>query len=105
MKVKVYRSHNEDKKGWFTYCITKFGEVDNKTTMNVKFVNCPEPDRDPVYIDLIGAKFGAQKKKVNDEFIPFPNITVFEYEIAEQPKNSFTPREILNDPMYDVDFY
>lgn len=105
MKIKIYKSKIENKSGWFTYCITKYGEVDNKTTMNVYFANCQEPDRDPVYIELISAKHGAQKKKVGDAYIDFPNLTVFEYQIAEQPKTSFTPREILNDTDYDVDFY
>ena len=69
--------------GWSLRCATKYGNVDEKCYIRVKFVNCEEPKEDEALIEEKGARFGAYKKKVSEGvFVGYPTLTIFDYQLA-----------------------
>lgn len=69
--------------GWSLRCATKYGNVDEKCYIRVRFINCEEPQGDDALIEEKGARFGAYKKKVSEGvFVDYPTLTIFDYQVA-----------------------
>ena len=84
MKLKVYRGQY----GWSVMCATKYGSIDNKCYIQVRFINCPEPEGQTAFIEEKGARFGAYKKKLEEgKFLDYPTLTIFDYQLIEGEEN------------------